>query len=161
MLLSPSFLCDLCGEILQQPNHKNSNGLHSNSLFPFFGARVYQCRIMRSFSAQGHPDHDSCAEEERLLRRILSKHCLMTSSPRAAGLLNSSEHLPMVRLQPRQLPCTVEQTWAPLMQRLGSPPLGRRQRSPRFRHAAAVVQHALVNSHHTADNDLDTPVSGR
>src|SRR5262245_41825197 len=39
---------------------KNLNALHSNSLFPFFAASVYQSHIMRSFSAQGHPDHDSC-----------------------------------------------------------------------------------------------------
>jgi glutamate synthase (NADPH/NADH) large chain/glutamate synthase (ferredoxin) len=58
------------------------------------------------------------AEEDHYLRRVLIKHCLMTGSPRAATLLNSGDPLPMVRMQPKQLPCPVEQTWAPLLRRL-------------------------------------------
>ncbi len=58
------------------------------------------------------------AEESYYLRCVLIKHCLMTGSPRAAALLNSAAHLPLVRVQPKQLPCSVEHTWAPILQRL-------------------------------------------
>jgi glutamate synthase domain-containing protein 2/glutamate synthase domain-containing protein 1/glutamate synthase domain-containing protein 3 len=57
-------------------------------------------------------------EEERFLRRVLMKHCLMTGSPRAALRLNAQTPLAMVRLQPKQLPCPIEQTWAPILDRL-------------------------------------------
>jgi glutamate synthase domain-containing protein 2/glutamate synthase domain-containing protein 1/glutamate synthase domain-containing protein 3 len=56
------------------------------------------------------------AKEEQLLRRVLIKHCLMTGSPRAAALLDSG--VAMVRVQPKQLPCPVEQTWSPIVERL-------------------------------------------
>jgi glutamate synthase domain-containing protein 3 len=60
-----------------------------------------------------------CSPEEDLyLRRVLIKHCLMTGSPRAATLLNSGEPLPMMRMQPKELPCPVEQTWEPILQRI-------------------------------------------
>jgi glutamate synthase (NADPH/NADH) large chain/glutamate synthase (ferredoxin) len=69
-----------------------------------------------------HPEFVSltrCSREEDLyLRRVLIKHCLMTGSPRAATLLNSGEPLPMVRMQPKELPCPVEQTWNPILQRV-------------------------------------------
>jgi glutamate synthase domain-containing protein 3 len=58
------------------------------------------------------------AEESYYLRCVLIKHCLMTGSPQAATLLNSGPHLPFMRVQPKQLPCTVEHTWAPTLQRL-------------------------------------------
>jgi hypothetical protein len=58
------------------------------------------------------------AEEEAMLRRVLIKHCLVTGSPTAALLLNAGPVLPFLRLQPLQLPCTVDQTWAPVLRRL-------------------------------------------
>src|SRR5262249_22669284 len=58
------------------------------------------------------------AEESYYLRCVLIKHCLMTGSPCGATLLNSGSHLPFVRVQPKQLPCTLEHTWAPILQRL-------------------------------------------
>jgi glutamate synthase (ferredoxin) len=63
-----------------------------------------------------------CSEEEdQNLRRVLIKHCLMTGSPRAATLLTSGTLLRMVRVQPKQLPCPIEQSWAPILHRLGAP----------------------------------------
>jgi glutamate synthase domain-containing protein 3 len=71
------------------------------------------------FLNQEFVEHASCSEEEELLlRRVLMKHCLMTGSPRAAVLLNSTQPLPMVRFQPKHLPCSVTQTWEPLLPRL-------------------------------------------
>jgi glutamate synthase domain-containing protein 3 len=61
------------------------------------------------------------AEEDRALREILLKHCLMTGSPHAAALLNAGPLLPLVRVQPVQLPCPIEITWAPILDRLHNP----------------------------------------
>ncbi|MBZ5530486.1 MAG: glutamate synthase large subunit [Acidobacteriia bacterium] len=60
----------------------------------------------------------SSAAEEWALRQVLIRHSLLTGSPRAALLLNSGPRLPLVRVQPVNLPCTVEQTWAPILGRL-------------------------------------------
>jgi glutamate synthase (ferredoxin) len=57
-------------------------------------------------------------EEESNLRQILRKHLQLTESPRAAWLLNSASSLPLVRMQPVSLPCSVEQTWAPILRRI-------------------------------------------
>jgi len=69
-----------------------------------------------------HPDFVQAvvcsAEEDAMLRQVLIKHCLVTGSPTAALLLNAGPVLPFMRLQPLQLPCTVEQTWAPALRRL-------------------------------------------
>jgi glutamate synthase domain-containing protein 3 len=56
-------------------------------------------------------------EEESSLRLVLRKHFQLTESPRAAWLLNSTAPLPLVRLQPSTLPCSIEQTWAAIEQR--------------------------------------------
>jgi hypothetical protein len=64
---------------------------------------------------------DCSAEEDQYLRRVLIQHCLMTGSPRAAMLLRATGHLPLVRVQPKQLPCSLEQTWEPILHRLGAP----------------------------------------
>jgi glutamate synthase domain-containing protein 3 len=62
-----------------------------------------------------------CSMEENLyLRCALIKHCLMTGSPRAAKLLNSGAQLSLLRVQPKHLPCTIEHTWAPILERLMS-----------------------------------------
>ncbi len=60
-------------------------------------------------------------EEDRALREVLLKHCLLTGSPHAAALLNAGPLLPLVRVQPVQLPCPVEETWAPILERLKNP----------------------------------------
>lgn len=51
-------------------------------------------------------------EEERALRQVLARHLQRTESPRAAQLLSSDFPLPLVRVQPATLPCSVEETWA-------------------------------------------------
>lgn len=56
-------------------------------------------------------------EEEFNLRLVLQKHWEMTGTPRASALL-SGERLEFVRLQPVKLPCSIEETWAPILQRL-------------------------------------------
>jgi glutamate synthase domain-containing protein 3 len=58
------------------------------------------------------------AEEQAALRQLLIRHCLHTGSPRAAFILNSSARLPLVRVQPERLPCSIEQTWATALERL-------------------------------------------
>jgi len=71
-----------------------------------------------------HPDFVQamvCSpEEDTMLRQVLLKHCLLTGSPSAALLLNAGPLLPFMRVQPLQLPCSVEQTWAPILRRLQS-----------------------------------------
>jgi glutamate synthase (NADPH/NADH) large chain/glutamate synthase (ferredoxin) len=82
-----------------------------------------------AYLVREEPDESACnlefvsletcsAEEEEFVRRVLIKHCLMTGSPRAATLLNTGGLLPIIRMQPRKLPCPVEQTWAPVLERL-------------------------------------------
>lgn len=61
--------------------------------------------------------------EDLALRQVLIRHSLLTGSPRATFFLNVGPRLPFVRIQPVQLPCTVEQTWAPILQRLHTPTL--------------------------------------
>ena len=51
-------------------------------------------------------------EEESALRQVLRRHFQLTESPRVACLLNSDSPLPLVRVQPATLPCSVEETWA-------------------------------------------------
>jgi hypothetical protein len=55
--------------------------------------------------------------EEEWLRHILREHFHLTNSPRARRLLESALPLPLVRLQPVHLPCTIAETWAPFLQR--------------------------------------------
>jgi glutamate synthase domain-containing protein 3 len=57
--------------------------------------------------------------EERWLRRILRRHVQLTGSPRAARLLRSAS-LPLVRVEPVQPPCTVEETWASILARVAA-----------------------------------------
>ncbi|MBZ5523187.1 MAG: glutamate synthase large subunit [Acidobacteriia bacterium] len=62
-----------------------------------------------------------CSEEEdAMLRQVLKKHCRLTASPRAASLLDSHTPLPLLRVQPHQLPCPVHQIWEPVLRRLQS-----------------------------------------
>jgi len=53
-------------------------------------------------------------QEELWLRRILHRHVQLTGSPRAADLLSYSA-LPLLRVEPLTPPCSVEETWAPIL----------------------------------------------
>lgn len=70
-------------------------------------------------------NHDSVrlaeagSEEERWLRRVLERHVRLTGSPRAAGLLYHSA-LPLIRVEPLTLPCSVEEAWSPVLSRLAA-----------------------------------------
>jgi glutamate synthase domain-containing protein 2/glutamate synthase domain-containing protein 3 len=55
--------------------------------------------------------------EDEWLRHILREHFHLTNSPRARRLLESALPLPLVRLQPVHLPCTIAETWAPFLHR--------------------------------------------
>jgi glutamate synthase (ferredoxin) len=55
--------------------------------------------------------------ERRWLRRVLRNHVRLTGSPRAMHLL-SDFNLPLLRVEPLQPPCTVAETWAPILERL-------------------------------------------
>jgi glutamate synthase domain-containing protein 2/glutamate synthase domain-containing protein 1/glutamate synthase domain-containing protein 3 len=55
--------------------------------------------------------------EERWLRKVLRRHVQLTGSPRAARLLSRAT-LPFLRVEPVQPPCSVEETWAPILSRL-------------------------------------------
>jgi glutamate synthase (ferredoxin) len=79
----------------------------------FLAAR--STRAMGVASRRGVIDDD---QEETWLRRVLDEHVLLTGSPRARRLLNSDAPLPLVRLEPRHLPCPIAQTWAPIINRL-------------------------------------------
>ena len=56
--------------------------------------------------------------EELWLRRVLRRHLQLTDSPRAMKLLNSDIPLPFLRVEPVQPPCTVVETWSPVLARL-------------------------------------------
>jgi hypothetical protein len=55
--------------------------------------------------------------EQSLLRRVLAIHAAQTHSSRAQHLLSLAT-LPLARVQPVNLPCSIEQTWAPWVARL-------------------------------------------
>lgn len=57
------------------------------------------------------------AKEEWWLRRVLRRHVQLTGSPRAARLLSRAT-LPFLRVEPLQPPCSVEETWTPILQGL-------------------------------------------
>ena len=59
------------------------------------------------------------AQEEQWLRRILLRHLHLTGSPRAARLL-ACEELPLRRVEPVTPPCTIEESWAPILTRLAA-----------------------------------------
>jgi glutamate synthase (NADPH/NADH) large chain len=59
--------------------------------------------------------------EEARLRRTLEEHVRHTRSPRAMRLLERKGPLPLLRLEPVHLPCALEQTWAPLIERWDKP----------------------------------------
>ena len=61
--------------------------------------------------------------EEVWLRRVLRKHLRLTGSPRAASLLNADTPLPFLRVEPLALPCSIADTWAPILARFKRQPL--------------------------------------
>jgi glutamate synthase (ferredoxin) len=66
-------------------------------------------------SASDDVDDD---QEELWLRRVLREHVRLTGSPRARRMLNSDERLPLARLEPVHLPCSIAKTWEPILNRL-------------------------------------------
>ncbi|MGA8306998.1 MAG: glutamate synthase large subunit, partial [Candidatus Acidiferrales bacterium] len=54
--------------------------------------------------------------EEVRLRRALEEHVRQTRSPRAMRLLEAKGPLPLLRLEPVHLPCSLAQTWSPLLE---------------------------------------------
>jgi glutamate synthase domain-containing protein 3 len=54
-------------------------------------------------------------QEELWLRRVLHRHLSLTGSPRAAKLLSRERPLPLVRIEPVSPPCSVAETWAPIL----------------------------------------------
>lgn len=57
------------------------------------------------------------AMEEQAVRQLLIRHFMLTRSTRAALLLESGRRLPITRMQPLALPCPIEETWKPILQR--------------------------------------------
>jgi hypothetical protein len=62
---------------------------------------------------------------------VLIRHALLTESPRAAFLLNAGARLPIKRVQPAELPCSIEQTWMPILARLTHSSAEVQRRQPR------------------------------
>jgi glutamate synthase domain-containing protein 2/glutamate synthase domain-containing protein 1/glutamate synthase domain-containing protein 3 len=58
-------------------------------------------------------------QEEQWLRRILRRHLQLTGSPRAAELLACSV-LPLVRVEPLAPPCSIEDSWASILNHLAA-----------------------------------------
>ncbi len=60
--------------------------------------------------------------ERAWLHQALMEHVRLTESPKARRLLRySSSSFMLVRLQPVSLPCSIEQTWAPILARWRTP----------------------------------------
>jgi glutamate synthase domain-containing protein 2/glutamate synthase domain-containing protein 1/glutamate synthase domain-containing protein 3 len=55
--------------------------------------------------------------EEQAVRQLVIRHWMLTRSDRAALLLASGLRLPITRMQPLVLPCSVTDTWRPTLQR--------------------------------------------
>jgi GXGXG motif len=56
-------------------------------------------------------------QEEEWLRSALREHVRLTGSPCARRLLRDAKSLPLERWEPVRLPCTVRETWAPILER--------------------------------------------
>ena len=78
-------------------------------------------------------------QEEQWLRRILHRHVQLTGSPRAADLLSYSA-LPLLRVEPMNPPCSVEQTWAAVLARLAAAEARRYARDKNLAGERPVVQ---------------------
>ena len=60
------------------------------------------------------------ATEGMWLRRVLQEHLAFTQSPRAARLLSRRGSLGLMRVQPLHFQGSVEQTWVPILESLGT-----------------------------------------
>ena len=84
-------------------------------------------------SAWSEVDDD---QEDLWLRRVLREHVRLTGSPRARRMLNSATRVPLARLEPVHLPCSIAKTWEPILNRLEQQEmvvLGRPEKSSRSR----------------------------
>jgi glutamate synthase (ferredoxin) len=61
------------------------------------------------------------ASEEKNLRAVLAEHVRLTHSPCAAQILRGAA-LPFWRVQPKQLPCSIERTWQPILAGMAAQP---------------------------------------
>jgi glutamate synthase (ferredoxin) len=60
--------------------------------------------------------------EDEWLRLLLGEHYRLTGSPQAKRLLRCPSSLPLVRLEPLLLPCSLADTWAPFLARFDHEP---------------------------------------
>ncbi|HVI09988.1 MAG TPA: glutamate synthase large subunit [Candidatus Binatia bacterium] len=63
--------------------------------------------------------------ETEWLRRVLRRHLQLTGSPRAADLLTRNR-LPLLRVEPVDPPCSAEEAWKPILERIGATAAARR-----------------------------------
>jgi hypothetical protein len=56
-------------------------------------------------------------QEDEWLRMLLGEHLRLTGSPHAKKFLRSPVSLPLVRLEPLRLACSIEESWAPFLSR--------------------------------------------
>jgi len=87
--------------------------------------------------------------EESWLRRVLYEHLCLTGSHRARRLLSSLQ-LPLVRIEPVRLPCSIPETWEPIVCRLEQRGIGRGSQRGKRRTGRAPVDdlaplHVLAN----------------
>jgi hypothetical protein len=54
-------------------------------------------------------------QEQLWLRRVLHRHFGLTGSLRTAELLRHTQELPFIRIEPLSPPCSVAQTWEPIL----------------------------------------------
>ena len=75
-------------------------------------------------SAAGHVHNEQSVrlvplelKEELWLRRVLRRHERLTGSPKVAPLLRSDQPLPLSRVEPLSLPCSIAETWDAILKR--------------------------------------------
>ena len=73
----------------------------------------YNREFVHCANARGPADRS----EDVRLRRALEEHVRQTRSPRAIRLLEAKGPLPLLRLEPVHLPCSLAKTWSPLLER--------------------------------------------
>ncbi len=71
----------------------------------------------REFVSCANAGGPTAQGDEARLRRALEEHVRLTGSPRAKRLLDAKRALPLLRLEPVHLPCSLAQTWAPVIAR--------------------------------------------
>jgi glutamate synthase (NADPH/NADH) large chain len=83
--------------------------------------------------------------EEARLRRALEEHVLHTRSPRAMRLLEAKSPLPFLRVEPVHLPCSLEQTWAPVLERWEKPAAAGGIAAAKFLHRIRMDEREAVD----------------